>query len=209
MTQTITLQDATITDLKTALAAHDSPAPTPVPTPGTAMTQPFTVTAQNPDIVLVTGPDGPLILFHYDTNTKTPWLAMRSYQLADTEHGVYSGCFIQFQCENNAGTPSSAVTLNAGYVGGVPGKENGDLDIGFPVDGVQHIVSLTGHYTPVGSAQAEPAGVLCWPPDVLQVGSSVNRYAGGGYTVLPVRPGMPPQAIGCIRMGAGYVPVFA
>lgn len=209
MSQTITITDATASDLTQALAHPTTPPPNPTPQPPSTMTAPFVVDSTHPLATIVTGPDGPLLMLGYDTNTKVPWLYLRTYLRGDSAHGIYSGSFIVFQCVKSDGTFGSAVTLNGGYVGDVPGKENGDLDIIFPVDGVQANVSVTGKYTPVGALVAQPPGVLCWPPDLLRVGSQINRFAAEGMTILPVRAGMPAGAIGCVDVGGGFVPVYA
>lgn len=208
MTTTITLQDATASDLTQALA-HPVPPPNPNPQPPSTVTAPFQISAAQPFCTIVQGPDGPLMEMSWDSTTKTPWLYITSYYDADTRQGQYPGCFLQFRAKNTAGTMMSAVNLNAGFCGNVAGKENGDLDVGFLVDGVSSVISLTGHWTPPGTTSPAPAGIMVGPPDTMYVGTSVDRFLGVGMKIGPVRPGMPANAIGSVEVqGVGYIAVF-
>lgn len=195
MTTTITLQDATASDLTQALA---HPVTTPPPT-----TNPPPSGSPPPGnlVTLINGSDGPNGFISYDVNTKATWLTLRSY-LKGSVGGTFAGNFIDFQCMNNAGTWGSGVGLNGGYIAAVPGSENGDLDIVFPVDGVQANVSFTGRY------QGNPAGIMPWPSQLLQIGALANKFSELWLQEFPPRPGMPPGTVACVKINGKYCPLF-
>lgn len=130
----------------------------------------FKVDDKNTTVNLVEGPDGPLLIFVYDPKTKTPWLYLRSY--AEVQ---YPGVMLAAQVKNSAGNWCDSVIVNLGLIDKTAGKEQGNVDFVFPVDGVWCNLSMVGVYTdPDGVKQ--PPGFLCWPQNLFSIGGPNNKF---------------------------------
>jgi hypothetical protein len=125
------------------------------------------------------------------------WCALRNYSGTTDQ---FPGAFLTFQMQNRAGTWLDAVLLNGGLVDPTAGHEQGDLDIGFQVDGKYVVIAFTGSY------MGQEPGIQASPPDLLWLGSSINRFAGLNLTEVACPPSAPAKT--CVRVGDGYVPVY-
>lgn len=127
----------------------------------------------------------------------TAWSALCS---SDPRDG--GGGFLQFLTPNKAGAFVAGVNLNGGLVSATTGNEQGDIDIGFYLDGKPATISVTGRY------QANLPGLLMWPPDQLYLGSPTNRWAGLYETEYHCPAGVPGNPSFCIKANGGYLPVY-
>lgn len=98
------------------------------------------------------------------------------YGATNPQSNLYGGAFMVFHAMNEAGQMLPAVTLNPGFIGGVPGRENGDFDVVFPVDGVSKTIALSGHWTDPRTGTVYPAGIQISDTNLFELGSSSTKW---------------------------------
>lgn len=194
MSKTVTIQDATMADLKAALSAPSAPAPVIAPDATNLSANPYVLQD-------AAGTGLPNALISYDSGpTKATWLTIRCFQKGNTDGG-FAGTFYSSQVMNNAGTWMDIV-INGGLIDGMPGKEQINFDFVGPVDGKSANVSI------VGRTQWGAPMLGTWPSELFALGASPNRWLELWLKEYPPRPGMPPGVTRCVNVNGGYVPIY-
>jgi hypothetical protein len=157
--------------------------------------------------VMMTTADGPGYTAD-NTDIKQPWISAWSYMRTSIEHNQFGGAFYQYLVRNDAGTWMGPVCINGGMLDGTTGREQGCYDVTVLLDGAPAYFTFTGRFDPWGPAAASDPGFMCWPPDILAIGSIHNRWASLFLTEHPPRPGMPPGVRRCVKVNGGFVPIY-